>query len=39
MIHEIIRMEDPARIFAAGGAMEAALEAKKSGKLRKESLA
>jgi predicted aldo/keto reductase-like oxidoreductase len=32
--HEIIRMEDPDRIFAAGGAMEAALEAKQAGKVR-----
>ncbi len=32
--HEIIRMSDPDRIFAAGGAMEAALEAKKAGKIR-----
>ena len=32
--HEIIRMSDPERIFAAGGAMEAVLEAKKAGKLR-----
>jgi aryl-alcohol dehydrogenase-like predicted oxidoreductase len=32
--HEIIRMTDPDRIFAAGGAMEAALEAKKAGKIR-----
>ena len=32
--HEIIRMDDPARIFAAGGAIEAALEAKKAGKIR-----
>ena len=32
--HEIIRMTDPDRIFAAGGGMEAALEAKKAGKLR-----
>ena len=32
--HEIIRMNDPDRIFAAGGAMEAALEAKKAGKIR-----
>jgi aryl-alcohol dehydrogenase-like predicted oxidoreductase len=32
--HEIIRMEDPDRIFAAGGALEAALEAKQAGKLR-----
>jgi len=32
--HEIIRFEDPDRIFAEGGAAEAALEAKKAGKLR-----
>jgi len=32
--HEIIRMTDPERIFAAGGGMEAALEAKKAGKIR-----
>jgi aryl-alcohol dehydrogenase-like predicted oxidoreductase len=32
--HEIIRMEDPDRIFAAGGAIEAAIAAKKAGKLR-----
>jgi aryl-alcohol dehydrogenase-like predicted oxidoreductase len=32
--HEIIRMEDPDRIFAAGGAIEAAVEAKKAGKIR-----
>ena len=32
--HEIIRFEGPDRIFAAGGAMEAALEAKQAGKLR-----
>ena len=32
--HEIIRLEDPDRIFAAGGAMEAMLEAKKAGKVR-----
>ncbi|SPE41884.1 Aldo/keto reductase [Candidatus Sulfopaludibacter sp. SbA3] len=32
--HEVIRMDDPDRIFAAGGAMEAALEAKKAGKIR-----
>ncbi len=32
--HEIIRMEDPDRIFAEGGAAEAMLEAKKAGKLR-----
>lgn len=32
--HEIIRMEDPDRIFAVGGAMEAALAARQAGKLR-----
>ena len=32
--HEIIRLEDPDRIFAEGGAMEAMMEAKKAGKLR-----
>src|SRR5580698_33142 len=32
--HEIIRMEDPDRIFAAGGAIEAAVAAKKAGKIR-----
>ncbi len=32
--HEIIRMEDPDRIFAKGGAQEAMLEAKKAGKIR-----
>ena len=32
--HEIIRMNDPDRIFAAGGAMEAVLDAKKAGKIR-----
>jgi predicted aldo/keto reductase-like oxidoreductase len=32
--HEIIRMNDPDRVFAIGGAMEAALEAKKAGKIR-----
>jgi len=32
--HEIIRMEDPDRIFAAGGAVEGALDAKKAGKIR-----
>jgi aryl-alcohol dehydrogenase-like predicted oxidoreductase len=32
--HEIIRAEDPDRIFAEGGAMEAALAAKKQGKIR-----
>lgn len=32
--HEIIRFEDPDRIFAEGGAIEAALAAKQAGKLR-----
>jgi predicted aldo/keto reductase-like oxidoreductase len=32
--HEIIRMEDPDRVFASGGALEAVLEAKKMGKIR-----
>jgi len=32
--HEIIRDTDPERIFAAGGGMEAMLEAKKAGKVR-----
>ncbi len=32
--HEVIRMSDPERIFAAGGGMEAVLEAKKAGKVR-----
>jgi aryl-alcohol dehydrogenase-like predicted oxidoreductase len=32
--HEIIRMDDADRIFEAGGAMEAALEAKRAGKVR-----
>jgi predicted aldo/keto reductase-like oxidoreductase len=32
--HEIIRMEDPDRIFAPGGGMEAMLEAKRAGKIR-----
>ncbi|HET8925341.1 MAG TPA: aldo/keto reductase [Candidatus Acidoferrum sp.] len=31
--HEIIRMNDPDRIFAPGGALEAVLEAKKAGKV------
>jgi predicted aldo/keto reductase-like oxidoreductase len=33
-IHEVIRLEDPDRIFAPGGSMEALLEAKKAGKIR-----
>ncbi len=32
--HEIIRMEDPDRIFADGGALETVLAAKKAGKIR-----
>jgi aryl-alcohol dehydrogenase-like predicted oxidoreductase len=32
--HEIIRMEDPDRIFAEGGAQEAMQEAKQAGKVR-----
>ncbi len=32
--HEIIRLEDPDRIFAKGGALEAMLAAKKAGKIR-----
>lgn len=32
--HEIIRFEDPDRIFAEGGAMEAAIAAKQAGKIR-----
>ena len=32
--HELIRFEDPDRIFAAGGALEGALEAKNAGKIR-----
>lgn len=33
-IHEVIRMEDPDRCFAEGGAMEALIEARKAGKIR-----
>ncbi|MGU3360050.1 aldo/keto reductase [Methylobacterium sp. M6A4_1b] len=32
--HEILRYDDPDRVFAEGGAMEAFVEAKKAGKLR-----
>jgi aryl-alcohol dehydrogenase-like predicted oxidoreductase len=32
--HENIRLEDPDRFFAAGGALEAVLDAKKAGKIR-----
>ena len=33
-IHEVIRMEDPDRVFAPGGALEALLAARKAGKIR-----
>ena len=32
--HEVIRFDDPDRIFAEGGAMEAVLDAQKAGKIR-----
>ncbi len=32
--HEILRFEDPDRVFAPGGSMEALLEARKAGKIR-----
>ena len=32
--HEVIRLEDPDRIFAKGGAMEAAIKARDAGKIR-----
>jgi uncharacterized protein len=32
--HEVIRDTDPGRVFAAGGALEAVLEAQKAGKIR-----
>jgi uncharacterized protein len=32
--HEVLRFDDPDRIFAEGGALEAVLEAKKAGKVR-----
>ena len=32
--HEVIRMEDPARIFGPGGALEAAVEAREQGRVR-----
>ncbi len=32
--HEVLRFDDPDRIFAPGGAIEAAVEAKKAGKVR-----
>lgn len=34
MLHEVIRMNDPKRFFAKGGAVEAALAARKAGKAR-----
>lgn len=33
-LHEVIRLEDPDRAFAPGGAMEAVVDAKKAGKAR-----
>lgn len=33
-LHEVIRLEDPDRIFAAGGAIEAVVEARRAGKIR-----
>ncbi len=33
-IHEVIRFQDPERVFAPGGAIEALVDAKKAGKLR-----
>ena len=33
-IHEVIRMDDPERVFAADGAIHAAMDAKKAGKTR-----
>lgn len=33
-VHEVIRHEDPTNVFAAGGAIEALVEAKKAGKVR-----
>jgi predicted aldo/keto reductase-like oxidoreductase len=33
-MHEVIRMNDPERVFAQGGGMEALAEAKKAGKIR-----
>ena len=32
--HEVIRLEDPDRIFAAGGAQEAMVDARRAGKVR-----
>jgi uncharacterized protein len=33
-VHEVIRLDDPDRVFAEGGAMEALQEAKRAGKVR-----
>jgi len=33
-VHEVIRADDPARVFAAGGAIEALVEARTAGKIR-----
>jgi aryl-alcohol dehydrogenase-like predicted oxidoreductase len=33
-VHEVIRHEDPTNVFAAGGAIEALVEARKAGKVR-----
>jgi predicted aldo/keto reductase-like oxidoreductase len=33
-IHEVIHPDDPERVFASGGAIEALIEAKKAGKIR-----
>lgn len=33
-VHEVIRLDDPDRVFAEGGAMEALDDAKKAGKVR-----
>src|SRR5438270_7781937 len=33
-VHEVIRMNDPDRVFAEGGAIEALTEAQKAGKIR-----
>ena len=33
-VHEVIRLEDPDRVFEPNGAMEAILEAKRAGKIR-----
>jgi predicted aldo/keto reductase-like oxidoreductase len=33
-LHEIIRMDDPDRIFAAGGAIETVIRAREAGKIR-----